>query len=202
MLTYEEVAGQLAFAAAASGLELWDIRHMIDTATCDKEFSCFASPQSSLNRHGRAAMRFVWDVGYTVEAVYGGNCSLYHDDDEDCTHHHLEPKPMIDLEIRFDLGRPPAGEVAGFAQRVRECLSEVIRHGNLPEIRVELAIHPDERVSVHEAYAEYVWTMEFGSEPLDFRDIMEEVRDILVALQEEKLLDLDGGPDRPGGPDA
>ena len=127
MLTYEEVASQLAFAATASGLELWDVRHMIDTATCDKEFSCFVSPQTSLNRHGRAAMRFVWDVGYTVEAVYGGNCTLYHDEDAECTHDHLEPKPMIDLEIRFDLGRPPAR-----GSRVCQAGTGVPRRGDPP----------------------------------------------------------------------
>ncbi|MFS8640586.1 MAG: hypothetical protein LOD90_07210 [Symbiobacteriaceae bacterium] len=182
MLRYEDLCDILFDSAERAGLEIRRVEHHVETQTMDRYCLFVCVPQGDEPPHRvRAEISFTWDSVLTAQSVYGGNCSLYHAEEDDCTHKEIQPDVFVELEIRYVFDVPSAEQVPQLANTIKQILFEQIDHDNIPEVKFVISVLPDGRVAVHEAYAVYVWEVDCNNEP-DVDDMFAEVHRIMTAL--------------------
>lgn len=186
MLTYEVIRDTLLETAEEVGLDAYLIRNTIETQTLEKNFSCLVVPIENKPPHSiRAELSFAWDATLTSESIYGGNCSLYHNETIGCIHDELDPEPFIELEIEYQFEIKPENKSDGnkINQILYKLFSEVMDHANQPTIKWELAINTDKKVLISNISASHYWHIDFKDEPIDFEDILNEIVQVLKCLE-------------------
>lgn len=182
MLRYEELCDMIFEAAEKAGLEVHRVEHHLETQTLDRHCLLVCVPQGDEPPHRvRAEISFTWDSVLTAETVYGGSCSLYHAEEDDCTHKESEPDVFVEVEIRYVFEVPSAEHVPHLANSIKQILFQQIEHDNIPEVKFVISVLPDGRVAVHEAYAVYVWEIDCRR-TTNVDDMLAEVHRIVTAL--------------------
>lgn len=183
MLTYERVYEELLNALEDAGLEIFDVQNFMEMGTCLKEFRCFCVPRGTPVPHEiKAEMAFLWDAVLTAEAVYGGNCSLYHDEHSYCTHKDLRPETYIELEIKYFFKAQNFETAGALARSVQTLIASQMDHQNYPEVKYELLVQPDQSVAIAQAYAFHWWELSLGGDKLQVAGIAREVHRVMQAM--------------------
>ena len=186
MLTYEQIRDSLLESASAIGLHAYIISNKIEIQTLEKEFSCLMVPAENDPPYPvRAEVSFGWDAILSSESIYGGNCSLYHNETTECIHDELDPEPFIELAIEYQFEIKPESEAVlnEINQTLFQLFSRIMNHRNLPTIRWEVAINNENEIIITRVSANHYWHVEFLDEPIVFDEIFEEVLEVLKNLE-------------------
>ena len=168
------------------GLDAYLLRNNIETRTLEKGFSCLVIPIANKPPHSiRAEISFVWDATLTSESIYGGDCSLYHDETTNCIHYELDPEPFIELEIEYQFEIEQKNQLDGnkINQTLHELFLGIMNHRNLPTIKWEVAINGSNEVRISGVSASHYWHIKFLDEPIEFDEIFEEIEEVLKKLE-------------------
>jgi hypothetical protein len=167
-MRYQDVAGQLIFAADGAGLNTYGIEDQLELHHLDRSFRVLCVPHNwEPPFEIRAQLQFHWSCEQAAYSLYGtdGLCALYHGPDEECTHYELDAEPMIELAIEYHLpdhavvALNSADDMKYFGQRVQEAHRECIEHENLVVVRFESVLYQD-RLRVSSAVASHYWLIE------------------------------------------
>jgi len=184
MLTYEDVVKGFLKSAKNAGLNVYKIDHKIELTSLDREFICYCVPKENTPPHYiRAEVSFHWDSIMTAESVYGGNCSLYHDDCTECTHNDLEPNPFIELEIeyKFEVDVNIVDLINN--ELHKDVFSKIMQHENIPTIRWQLITDRQGNKRISEIWANHHWLIEFNNGPIRFGGICNEICQVLKEIE-------------------
>ena len=167
-MRYEDIAGQLIFAADGADLHTYGVEDQLELHQMNRSFRVLCVPDDwEPPFEIRAQFQFHWSCEQAAYSIYGteGLCALYHDLDEECTHYELSAQPMIELEIKYHLpdhavlALNNAADMKYFGQRVREAHRECVEHENLVAVRFQSVFYQD-RLYVSSAVASHFWVIE------------------------------------------
>ncbi len=186
MLTYEQITTSLIQSLQNVGLKPYLINNKVEIATLEKEFRCNCVPNYTNPPYStRAQLSFSWDSKMTAESIYGGNCSLYHDETEECNRYEVEAVPFIELQIDYHINVEE-----GFRLNTDVINNELLTifkrnlgHKNIPGIKWELIINAQGKNVITSISAHHYWQIDFSDEPIEFEDILIEVKDNLESIQ-------------------
>jgi len=185
MIKYEEFISHLLNSARQCGLNPYLTKNLLETTTLDREFIFMCVPIDEEPPHlSRAQLSFHWDSMLTSESIYGGNCSLYHDETEECTHDELPNEAFIELEIeyQFEIDKD-------FQMRSELINSELFKlfegnmpHGNIPYINWGAFVSNDGRGGISKVAAGHYWHIELENDDLEFDSIFIEIMENIKAI--------------------
>jgi len=196
MLKYEDIVARLNDAIINANLDPYYVQEKIELRSCNREYITICKTKEAKDGKIRAEINFGWDNLLTSESVYGGNCSLYHDETESCLHDELEPEPFIELEINyyFDIGDIKI--IDHIEKILSNVFDDVIEHNNRPSLKWSMVSDLDNNKGISEIYASYFWEIDLNKdEEIDFDGICVEIYQILKALellrQPQTAVDID-----------
>lgn len=183
MLKYEDIVAKLNDAIVNANLDSYLVREKIELRSCNREYINICKTKDAKDGKIRAEISFEWDSLLTTESVYGGNCSLYHDETEPCLHDELEPNPFIELEINyyFDIGDI---ELIDIEKVLSNVFDGTLEHNNRPLLRWSVLAGLDNNKKISKVYASYYWHIDLNEdEEIDFDGICIEIYQVLKALE-------------------
>ncbi|TLS49804.1 hypothetical protein FE782_22615 [Paenibacillus antri] len=185
MIKYEDFTNQLLQSARDSGLEPYYIKNKIETTSLERGFSFLCVPAIENPPHLiRAEVSFHWDSMMTAESIYGGNCSLYHDETEECTHDDLPNEAFTELEIeyQFEIDKSYLNNTDFINRELINTFQGNMVHNNLPFIRWEAFVNPEGNAGVSKVTAGHHWIVKLDEEEYDFEDIFLEINNNIKEL--------------------
>jgi hypothetical protein len=165
-MRYEHICGLLMWAAEQAGLETYGMEDKLNINNLDRTFRALAVPDGWEPPFDiRAAMHFYWPCEQTAYSTIGtdGLCSLYHGDDEECSHDKAEL--FTELQIEYNLPDAVFRQIDGFAamealsQKVQTSFSDCVKHENMVAVQFEI-VYYDGKLTVSSAIARHYWTIE------------------------------------------
>lgn len=187
MIKYEDFTDQLIKSARETGLDPYHIKNQIDTISLERGFSFLCVPIFKDPPHLiRAEVSFHWDSVMTAESIYGGNCSLYHDEAVECTHDDFISEVFTELVIEYQFGIDESYLVNTelINKELNNTFQESMDHNNLPFIRWEAYINPEGKAGVSKVAAGHHWTINLDEDEFDFEEIFLEIINNIHLLSE------------------
>jgi hypothetical protein len=186
MLTYERIVQLLERAALNTDMDLYRAQHKIVMPEMDREFVAQCVPEEYKPPYfTRSEISFHWDSMMTSESVYGGNCALFHDETEECTHDDLENQSFIELEIKyhFDLIKDYERSTDLINAELIQLFEKYMQHENQPVLNWELVINKSMGMNlISNLSASHHWIFELDTEVLQFESIFMEIKEVLIEI--------------------
>ncbi|SFH42192.1 hypothetical protein SAMN05660649_05146 [Desulfotomaculum arcticum] len=184
MLKYEDIVARLNDSIINANLDPYLIQEKIELRSCNREYINICKTRDAKDGKIRAEISFEWDSLLTSESVYGGNCSLYHNETESCLHDELEPEPFIELEINYYFDMSDIKIIDYIEKALSNVFDSVMEHSNRPLLRWSMLTDLDNNKRVSEIYANHYWHIDLNKdEEIDFDGICIEIYQVLTALE-------------------
>lgn len=169
MVTYEELTHILIKSAKEAGLKAFNIKNMINTITCDREFSFLMVPAECENPEPlRAEISFHWDSAMTAQTVYGVS---YPDNELDQT---------AELQIKYSFEAD--SNIDEVNVQLNEVFQTVMQHDNIPAIRWQLIVSNEGEKKITSIWAVHYWDVNLESD-VNVRSNFKEVYDVLKGME-------------------
>lgn len=185
MIKFEDFTSKLLQSARDSGVEPYSIKNQIETISLERSFSFFCVPENQSPPYLiRAGVSFHWDSMLTAESIYGGNCSLYHDETEECIHDDLPNEAFTELEIeyQFEIDESYLNNTDLINKELFRTFQGSMVHDNLPFIRWEAFVSPEGKAGVSKVKAGHHWIIKLDEEEFDLEEIFLEIKDNIQQL--------------------
>ncbi|AJS58827.1 hypothetical protein [Paenibacillus sp. IHBB 10380] len=187
MIKYEDFTNLILQSASDSGLDPYHMKNQIDTISLERNFSFLCVPIDDNPPHLiRAEISFHWDSMLTAESIYGGNCSLYHDETEECTHDDLDNEAFTELEIeyQFEIDKNYLNKTDFINKELINTFQGSMTHNSLPFIRWEAFVNPEGKAGVSKVTAGHHWIIKLEEEEFDFEGIFLEINNNIQLLSD------------------
>ena len=187
MIRYEELIEQLLGSARRCGLNSYHSRNQVEITTLERKFTFLCVPIDEEPPHlTRAQISFHWDSMLTSESIYGGNCSLYHDETEDCTHDEFPNEAFTELEIeyQFEIDKDFQMKTDVINNELFNLFKRNMLHENIPYINWGAFVSNEGRSGISKVAAGHHWHIELENNDLDFDSIFLEILDNIKEIKE------------------
>lgn len=174
MITYETLSHILVKTAKEAGLKIFNIKNMVNTITCDREFSFLMVPgESEESQPLRAEISFHWDSVMTAQTVYGVSCV-----DND-----LEQSVELQIKYSFEAN----GNIDDVNTQLNNIFAKVMKHDNIPAIRWQLIVSNEGEKKITSIWAVHYWDLNLENN-IDLSSSFREVYNVLRLMENLSFL--------------
>ncbi|ABO49152.1 hypothetical protein Dred_0612 [Desulforamulus reducens MI-1] len=186
MITYEVLSHALIRSAKEAGLKAYNVKSMMNTITCDREFSFLCTPEESDEPYTvRAEIDFHWDSVLTAQTVYGNNRPVFDESSASVPSDELDTDFLVELQIKYSFEADE--NIDKLNQELNRVFAKYMSHDNIPSIRWQLIVSNKGEQKITSIWAVHYWDINIKKD-VEFNQIFREIHSVLMGLKDLSFL--------------